>query len=251
MMRVLILQHTPTNPAGIYREVVEERGAALTVVDVDQGDPVPDWTGFDAMVVMGGDMGANDVDQFPWLKDEMRMIREAVEAGVPYWGVCLGGQLLAASLGARVDRLRETEIGFPLIRFSESAGRDQVFRHLPRPFHAFVWHDDAFNLPEGAVLLGGTLEAHQAFRIGDHAYGVQFHLEATVEMVSGWMRDDSRASLERRLGPGAPERLLEELGRRQEEQERSARILAEAWLDSVAGASAAAGRARLSPGRPD
>jgi GMP synthase (glutamine-hydrolysing) len=250
-MRVLILQHTPTNPAGIYRDVIEERGAAVTVVEVEQGEALPAWTDFEAMVVMGGDMGANDVDQFPWLKDEMRMIREAVEAGVPYWGVCLGGQLLAASLGGRVDRLGETEVGFPLIRFAESADRDPVFGRLPRPLHAFVWHDDAFNLPPGAVLLGGTPQAHQAFRVGDHAYGVQFHLEATVEMVSGWMRADSRAGLERRLGPGAPERLLEELGQRQEEQALSARILAEAWLDRVAASAAAAGRARISPGRPD
>jgi GMP synthase (glutamine-hydrolysing) len=251
MMRVLILQHTPTNPAGIYRDVVEERGAVPTVVELDQGDPVPDWTGFEAMVVMGGDMGVNDADAFPWLREEMRMIREAVGAGMPYWGVCLGGQLLAASLGGRVDRLGETEVGFPLIRLSESAGRDPVFGRLPGPLHAFVWHDDAFSLPQGAVLLGGTPQAHQAFRIGDHAYGVQFHLEATVEMVSGWMREESRASLERRLGPGAPERLLEELGRRQEEQALSDRILAEAWLDRVAGTGAAATRARVSPGRPD
>ena len=238
MVRILILEHSRSNPAGVYREVAEEQGASATVVEVDQGDTIPAPAGYDAIISMGGEMGVNDTQAFPWLEEEMRTIREAVRAGMPYWGVCLGSQLLAASLGARVDRLPTTEVGFHLIRLSDAADRDPVFSRLPRPLHAFVWHDDAFHIPEGGVLLGGTADSNQAFRWGEHAYGVQFHLEATVEMVRGWLDPQSRASLEGQLGPQGPERLLEELDRRRGEQESTARILGQAWLEGVRRAGA-------------
>ena len=244
-------ERASSNPAGVYREVAEEQGASATVVEVDQGEPVPAPAGYDAIISMGGDMGVKDTQAFPWLEEEMRTIREAVQAGMPYWGVCLGSQLLAASLGARVDRLPTTEVGFSLIRLSDAADRDPVFGRLPRPLHAFVWHDDAFHIPEGGVLLGGTAESNQAFRWGEHAYGVQFHLEATTEMVRGWLDPQSRASLERQLGPQGPERLLEELDRRRGEQESTARILAEAWLEGVRRAGAPVRQPELSSGRPD
>jgi GMP synthase-like glutamine amidotransferase len=246
-MRILILQHTPTNPAGIYRRLVEERGATATVVEVEAGEPIPDLTDFDAVITMGGHMGVNDVEEHPWLLEEMDKIRDGVRSGVPYWGVCLGGQLLAASLGARVDRLPSTEVGFPSIRLPEAAERDPVFSRVPRPLQAFVYHDDAFGVPEGAVLLGGTAESNQAFRWGERAYGVQFHLEATPEMVRGWMDEDARAALERQLGPGAAERLLTELERRQAEQEATARVLTEAWLEAVVGRPAQQPAGQLGP----
>jgi GMP synthase (glutamine-hydrolysing) len=252
MMRVLILQHTPSNPAGIYRELVEERGCVPTVVELDQGDPIPDWTAYDAIITMGGHMGVNDGQAFPWLRDEMTVIGEAVRSGMPYWGVCLGGQLLAASLGARVNRLPQSEVGFPLIELAPSAAGDPVFSRLRRPLHAFVWHEDAFDLPPGAVHLGGTAQANQAFRWREQAYGVQFHLEATAEMVSEWLEiPGSRASLERQLGPGGPERVLRELERRKAEQEAAARVLAGAWLDGFSGEPGMKPGSKLSSARPD
>lgn len=216
-MRILILEHSRKNPAGVYAAVARERGATTTVVALDQGEPLPSWRNFDAIIAMGGGMGANDDAQFPWLTAEKRAIAEAVRAGVPFWGACLGGQLLAASLGARVFRMPEPEIGFYPIELSPDAAADPVFCGLGQPFAAFQWHDDAFDLPNGAVRLAGSeLCANQAFRWGERAYGVQFHLEATVDMVRHW---------------GDKPSVLEDLGHRESQQEANARVLAGRWLD--------------------
>ena len=101
-MNVLVLQHIACEPPGAFEEVLRERGAELHRVQLDEGDVLPEWRDFDAIVTMGGPMSANDDDALPWLTEEKALIAEAVTAGAPYWGVCLGVQLLAASLGARV-----------------------------------------------------------------------------------------------------------------------------------------------------
>ena len=99
-MRVLVLQHIACEPPGAYEDVLLERGADLTRVELDEGDPLPELEGFDAVVAMGGPMSVNDEAEHPWLVDEKHLIREAAERGVPYWGACLGVQLLASALGA-------------------------------------------------------------------------------------------------------------------------------------------------------
>ena len=110
-MRVLVLQHIACEPPGVYEDVLHERGAVLTRVELDEGEALPDWREFDAIVAMGGPMGAYEDDLHPWLVAEKRKIAEAVAAGTPYWGVCLGVQLLAASLGARVYPGAAPEVG--------------------------------------------------------------------------------------------------------------------------------------------
>ena len=105
-MRALVLQHIACEPPGVFEDVLRERDVQLHRVELDAGEPLPDWRDFDAIVAMGGPMSVNDDAELPWLRDEMRAIGEAVRAGTPYWGVCLGVQLLAASLGARVYRGR-------------------------------------------------------------------------------------------------------------------------------------------------
>ena len=110
-MDVLVLQHIACEPPGVYEDVLRERGAALHRVELDEGEPLPDWRGFGAIVAMGGPMSVNDEAELPWLADEKRLIREAVEAGTPYWGACLGVQLLAAALGGRVYPASAPEVG--------------------------------------------------------------------------------------------------------------------------------------------
>ena len=176
-MNVLVLQHIACEPPGAYEDVLLERGASIHRVELDEGESLPDWRSFDAIVAMGGPMSAGDDSELPWLTDEKRVIGEAVRKGVPYWGVCLGVQLLAASLGARVYAGATPEVGVMPVSLTEEALSDPVFTGLPRDLLTFQWHGDTFDLPEGGILLASSpAYPNQAFRWGVGAYGVQFHL---------------------------------------------------------------------------
>jgi GMP synthase-like glutamine amidotransferase len=154
-------------------------------------------------------MGAYEDEQHPWLAEEKRSLREAVDADVPVWGVCLGAQLLAAALGARVYRGERPEVGFLPVELSDAAASDPVFRDAPRSFPTLQWHGDTFDLPAGATLLASSpAYPNQAFRVG-RSYGLQFHLEVPLELAEEWGTVPAYAeSLEATLGPGALDRLL-------------------------------------------
>jgi GMP synthase (glutamine-hydrolysing) len=232
-VNVLVLQHIACEPPGVYEDVLLERGAAIERVELDEGDPLPDWRRFDGVIAMGGPMGAADDVELPWLADEKRLVGEAVRAGVPFWGVCLGAQLLAASLGARVYPGPAPEVGVLPVTLTEAARNDRVFGEAPATLLTLQWHGDTFDLPDDADLLATSpAYAHQAFRWGDAAYGLQFHLEVSTQMAAEWAAVPAYAeALERMLGPGSLERLADELGRRAGEMRTHARRLFERWLD--------------------
>jgi GMP synthase-like glutamine amidotransferase len=233
-VQTLVLQHIACEPPGVYEDVLLERRAEITRVELDEGEPLPDWRGFDAIVAMGGPMGAYEDEALPWLVGEKRAIREAVEAGVPFWGVCLGVQLLAASLGARVYPGPEPEVGILPVELTEEALADPVFSELPRVVPTLQWHGDTFDLPAGAVRLAGSpAYPNQAFRYG-RAYGVQFHLEVSPAMAAEWAEVPTYGeALERVLGPGAFDALRADLEHRSGEILGHARGLFERWLDRV------------------
>jgi GMP synthase (glutamine-hydrolysing) len=201
-------------------------------VELDELEPLPDWRGFDAIVAMGGPMSVNDDAAFPWLTAEKRLIRDAVHSGTPFWGTCLGVQLLAASLGARVYSGPKPEVGLLPVTLTDDAMRDPVFHGLPRELIALQWHGDTFDLPDGAVLLASsTAYPAQAFRWGSSAYGVQFHLEVNVEMATEWgLVPEYKAALERVLGPSAMDKLVDGVRAQSREMLSSARTLFEQWL---------------------
>jgi len=231
---VLVLQHIACEPPGAYEDVLRERGVALERVEVDEGGRLPDWREFDAIVAMGGPMSANDDDALPWLTAEKRLIAGAVGAGRPYWGVCLGVQLLAASLGAPVYPGPEPEVGILPVSLTPEGHDDPVFSDLPHDLMTLQWHGDTFDLPRGAIRLAGSpAYPNQAFRV-DRAYGVQFHLEVSVDMAREWADvPEYAASLERVLGPGALDRLIEQLATDADAMASHARALFERWLDRV------------------
>ena len=203
-MRTLVLQHIACEPPGVFEDVLDERGAELHRVELDEGEPLPDWREYDAIVAMGGPMSVLDDDSLPWLADEKRAIGEAVRAGTPYWGVCLGVQLLAASLGARVYPGPKPEVGLLPVSMTGEARSDPVFGEAPHELVTLQWHGDTFDLPDGAVRLASSpTYANQAFRF-ERAYGVQFHLEVSAEMAREWAEvPEYVASLERTLGAEA------------------------------------------------
>jgi GMP synthase-like glutamine amidotransferase len=234
-VEVLVLQHIACEPPGAYEDVLNERGATIYRVELDEGDPLPDWRTFDAIVAMGGPMGALDDDEHPWLVDEKRLIGDAVRSGLPFWGVCLGVQLLAASLGARVYPGSAPEVGLLPVMLTDEALADPVFRGMPRELLSLQWHGDTFDLPDGAARLAGSpAYPNQAFRVGAAAYGVQFHLEVSPGLAREWTDVPAYAeSLERVLGPGALERLLAELEASADGVLSDGRRLFERWLDAA------------------
>jgi GMP synthase (glutamine-hydrolysing) len=236
MLRTLVLQHIACEPPGVYEDVLVARGAAIHRVELDEGEPLPDWRDFDLIVAMGGPMSVNDEGEHPWLADEKRLIREAVSAGTGYWGACLGVQLLAASLGARVHAGETPEVGVLPVMLTDEGLADPVMAGLPRELPTLQWHGDTFDLPDGAVRLAGSpAYPNQAFRWGRAAYGVQFHLEVTGGMAREWAEVPAYVdSLEQTLGAGSAERLFAEFDAASVPMQQHGRALFERWIDVAA-----------------
>jgi GMP synthase (glutamine-hydrolysing) len=187
MAKIYVLQHHPVENLGTIADALEGAALAWQYVRVNDGQPVPaDMKNAGGLIVMGGPMGVYQTDRYPWLRDEMRLIEDAMNRNLPVLGVCLGAQILAAALGAKVDRNPNgKEIGWHAIRLHDAATGDRLMRDLPTTMTPFHWHGDIFDLPPGAVSLASSEKTPcQAFRHGDKAYGLQFHFEVTREGVA-------------------------------------------------------------------
>jgi GMP synthase-like glutamine amidotransferase len=187
-MRFLVIQHIACEPPGAYEQEMLARGIEFDRVQIDEGQPLPDWRGYEAIVAMGGPMSANDEQELPWLAHEKAQIAQAVRSGLPYWGVCLGAQLLAASLGARVHRGTAPELGiYDDLALAPAAAHDPVFAGLPPTLRTFQWHGETFDPPDGASLLAGSpAYPNQAFA-WRRAYALQFHLEVSPQLAKRWL----------------------------------------------------------------
>jgi GMP synthase-like glutamine amidotransferase len=174
MMRAVCLQHVPFEGPGAFAAALLKRGVKLKRALVPK-DGLPDDAG-DLLIVMGGPMSVNDSDR--WIADETAFIRSALLSGTPVIGVCLGSQFMAKALGASVRPGKALEIGMTAVRLRPEAGQDPVFKTLPDSFPVFEWHGEVFDLPKNCVPLAESAVAPlQAFRYGDRAYGLLFHLE--------------------------------------------------------------------------
>ena len=235
-MDVLVLQHIACEPPGVYEDVLVERGVSIERIELDEGGVLPTHRDLDAVIAMGGPMSVNDEAELPWLADEKRFVAETVLAGTPFWGVCLGVQLLAASLGARVYLGSAPEVGLLPVTLTDEAVADPVFAGMPHELLSLQWHGDTFDLPDGATrLAGSSAYPNQAFRVGAAAYGVQFHLEVSSGLAREWGTVPAYAeSLERVLGQGALDRLLDELEARSDAVLPHGRRVFERWLDGQA-----------------
>jgi GMP synthase (glutamine-hydrolysing) len=232
---LLVLQHAGCEPPGVYEDVLREREAAFERVVVPE-QALPRWNGFSGIVAMGGAMGVYEEDAHRWLAAEKRLIAEAVGAGTPYWGVCLGAQLLAAALGAEVMQGPDPELGVMEVELTADAASDTVFAGAPARFRSLQWHGDTYALPDGAVRLARSEHyEQQAFALGG-AYGVQFHLEVDGALAAEWMDvPEYVAELQELEGPGAPARMLAEVRESEAQTVPLARQLFTRWLVDVAG----------------
>ena len=180
-MRAHYLQHVPFEGLGSIEPWLRDAGYAISSSPLYGGAQFPDLETVDLIIVLGGPMSVNDEKEFPWLIEERRFIREAVWAGKPILGICLGAQLIAKSLGAPVYPNHCKEIGwFPVRGVPQSDSSGNIA--FPSALEVFHWHGETFDLPPGAFHLAQTEACpHQAFQIGRQVIGLQFHLETTPE----------------------------------------------------------------------
>ncbi len=191
MKPVIVLRHAPHVPIGSLEQVLA--GAGVPQVPVDLFAEIPKSLPLDAaagLVILGGPMNVDELDAYPFLLPELDWIRQAIDRELPTLGICLGAQLLAKALGKRVYRNPVKEIGWYEVELLPAARDDRLFGGRGPVETVFQWHGDTFDLPDGAVHLArGTPCPSQAFRVGQSAYGVQFHVEMTPPLIDEWLEE--------------------------------------------------------------
>ena len=181
-MRMAVLQHVPFEGPAAIADWAAARKIDVAVRHLYRGDPLPDLAEFDMLTVMGGPMSANDEAVLPWLTPEIAFAGDTIAAGKVVFGVCLGAQIVAKALAAKVYRGAQKEIGWFPVRAGTAHA---LFEGLPVEFMAFHWHGETFDLPAKAERLASTrVTPNQAFAVGKTVLGLQFHMEATKESMN-------------------------------------------------------------------
>ena len=215
--RLLVLQHLEIEGPGLFKKIAEERNLTIEIIRLDKKDNLPETKEGDLILIMGGPMGVKDIgsDKYSWLELERDFIRRELENKRPIIGVCLGAQLIASAAGGDVEILK---YGYPLKELPE-IGWSQIFIDKSNsdfkaifedPFYVLHWHGDRILLPNKAVLIASSARCkEQFFRIGDYAYGLQFHIETTEAMINKWIKEDKEFVF-KGLGSNGQEILREE-----------------------------------------
>jgi GMP synthase (glutamine-hydrolysing) len=219
-MNVLAILHGDNVPAGTFAEVVTERGHRFDMWNPAEGATPPPLDAYGAVIPLGGAMHVDQEAHHPWLREEEQYVRALLDRGVPLLGVCLGAQLVAKAAGADVGPARKPEIGWCEV---ERTADDPVVGVLPERFPAFQWHYYAFEVPAGGRELARSRVCPQAFRVGEAAWGVQFHPEVTREIVASWVAESDEK----------PPGLLAETEERIDEWIHLGRALCGAFLDAA------------------
>lgn len=178
-MKVHVLQHVPFEGIGSIQDWLASRGATISYSRFFEACVLPDPLDFELVIVMGGPMSVNDEETLPWLIEEKQFVRQAIDQGVAVLGICLGAQLIASVLGAKVYPGPQKEIGWFGIEAAPAGEGEDVFR-FPESATVFHWHGETFDLPPGAIRLASSVVCrNQAFQWGARVIGLQFHLETT------------------------------------------------------------------------
>ena len=198
-MSVLILKNVSTEGPGAIAEFLSAAGESFQIVELER-EPLPSPDEFTSLVILGGPMSVNDTALYPYLLREEELVRKFIDQGRRVLGVCLGAQMMAKALGARVYPGAEKEIGWYDINLTDDALKDPAMGALAaepstgrteRSVKVFQWHGETFDLPAGAVhLADSSLFANQAFRMGEAAYAFQFHIEAQKKTIFEWLADE-------------------------------------------------------------
>ncbi|MDD5492945.1 MAG: type 1 glutamine amidotransferase [bacterium] len=192
MKKIVVVKHVENEGPGSIGDFFRNSAWELRTIELFKGEPLPDdLSKVAAVVVMGGPMNVYEEDKHLFLKEENIFIKKVVEQEIPYLGICLGSQLLAKACGAAIIKAPQKEVGWYNVALTLEAAHDPFLQGINGPLDVFQWHEDTFTIPEGGVLLA-TAETcrNQAFRCGKNAYGLQFHVEVTTDMIWSWVKAD-------------------------------------------------------------
>jgi GMP synthase (glutamine-hydrolysing) len=189
-MRCLAIVHQPDAGPGVFAEAMAARGVELDRwMIAETGEPPADPFGYDAVMTFGGAMHPVQDDLFPWMPTEKELLRELLERDMPLLGACLGSQLLGGAAAAEPQRASEPEIGWLDVELTAEGLNDPLLAPLAPGFTGFQWHSYAVPLPPGAVALARSPVCLQAWRVGERAYGIQFHAEVAAADAAHWIDD--------------------------------------------------------------
>ena len=188
-LKALIFQNAPGEGPGILGDILDRRNWDRATIHLYRGEEFPtNWQDFRLLVVMGGPMNVYEEGIYPFLTQETRILREALEKEQPVIGFCLGAQLMAKACGAPVSKGPKKEIGWYSVRLTDQGVKDPFLKSFPEEFFVFQWHGDTFSLPDEATRLVSSKDyLNQAMRIGHKSYGFQFHFEITKGMIAEWL----------------------------------------------------------------
>jgi len=187
-MSILIIKHVDIEGPGLIEYCLRQEKIPYQILDLTPCVHLPKLEEITHIVLLGGPMNVYEEDRYRFLRDEDLFIKEAIQRGKAILGICLGAQMIAKALGARVSKAPAKEIGWYDVSLTEIGSQDPLFSVLPKTFSVFQCHEDTFEIPKGGKLIATSSPvSHQAFRYGEKVYGLQFHLEVTDEMIGEWV----------------------------------------------------------------
>ena len=212
-MEIIVLQHIKIEDPGYIKDLMLADGVKITTIELDEGEKIPnDLLKFDGMLCMGGPMDTYMENQYPWLIEEKKKIKEfVVDLKKPYLGFCLGCQLLGEVIGGKVVKSKFAEIGIMDINFSKEKNDDNLFSSFPDKIKSLQWHsfevNELDNNSDVKILASSPITKYQIFKYQNHAYGIQFHIEIKDTTVNEWGCVPAyKKALEDQLGEGALEK---------------------------------------------